>query len=208
MDLVRGIGCRAKRIALGVDSTVFRPPGPGTKQELRIKYGLPGGRIILHVGHISPGRNLGLLKRMLDGEARVLVVSSTTTMRHPEVEAMLRSPSVILMDSYIEHIEEIYRAVDAYIFPTFNATDAIDIPLSVLEAMATNLPVAVTDFGGLPDLFSPGEGLFICSTEEELLEAGRTMLGLETIATREKVLGLSWKSAAETVIEAMAAELR
>jgi glycosyltransferase involved in cell wall biosynthesis len=145
---------------------------------------------------------------MVDEDVRVLVVSSTTTRRHPDVEAMLRSPSVILMDRYIEHIEEIYRAVDGYIFPTFNATDAIDIPLSVLEAMATNLPVAVTDFGGLPDLFSSGEGLFICSTEEELLEAGRTMLGLGAVATREKVLDLSWKSAAETLVEAMAAELR
>lgn len=208
LDLIRSIGCKARRIALGVDSGVFKPSGPDAKQELRSKYNLPEGRIILHVGHISAGRNLGLLKSIADEETKVLVVSSTATRRDPDVEAMLRSPSVILMDDYIEHIEEIYRAVDAYIFPTFSAIDAIDIPLSVLEAMATNLPVAVTDFGGLPDLFAPGEGLFICSTEEHLREASRRILEPGAIATRDKVLGLSWKHAAETVVEAIAAELR
>jgi glycosyltransferase involved in cell wall biosynthesis len=208
LDLIRDIGCKAERVTLGVDSQVFTPPGPGAKQKLRAKYGLPSGRIILHVGHISPGRNLGFLSSIADENTRVLVVSSTATRRHPDVMALIRSRSVILMDNYIEHIEEIYRVVDAYIFPTFSATDAIDIPLSVLEAMATNLPIAATDFGGLPDLFAPGEGLFICSTENQLLEACRRMRELDTIATRDKVLGLSWEHAAETVIEAIGVGLK
>jgi glycosyltransferase involved in cell wall biosynthesis len=207
LDSVRSIGCRARRIVLGVDSEVFKPPAPGARRDLRAKYNLPDGKIILHVGHVSPGRNLGLLKAVAGEDVRVLVVSSTATQRHPLVEAMLREPWVILMDSYIEHIEEVYRAVDGYIFPTFSASDAIDIPLSVLEAMATNLPVATSDFGGLKDLFVPGAGLFMCSTERELIDAGRGLLKLETIATRAKVLGLTWKRAAETVLEAVAEEL-
>ena len=157
LDLVRSIGCRARRVPLGVDSEVFKPPAPGVRESLRSKYGLPDGRLILHVGHISQGRNLEVLRRIADKATGVLVVSSTTTRRQPQVEAMLRAPGVILMDEYIDRIEEIYRLVDGYVFPTMSATDAIDIPLSVLEAMATNLPVAATAFGGLPDLFRAGE---------------------------------------------------
>jgi glycosyltransferase involved in cell wall biosynthesis len=205
---VRGLGIKVRRISLGVDSQVFRPPAAGTKQELRSKYNLPEGKIVLHVGHLSPGRNLRLLKTIAGEDIRVVVISSTATRRHPEVEAMLQEPWVILMETYIEHIEEIYRAVDGYVFPTFSPTDAIDIPLSVLEAMATNLPVATTDFGGLKDLFDPGEGLFVCSGEDELVQAVRDMLELGAVATRDKVLHLSWQHAAGTVIEAIAEELR
>jgi glycosyltransferase involved in cell wall biosynthesis len=207
LEPLERIGCKARRVPLGVDSEVFKPPGPGAKHQLRTRYGLPEGRMILHVGHISPGRNLQVLKGIADEKTTVLVVSSTTTRRHPEVEAMLRRPQIILMDRYIECIEEIYRLVDGYLFPTLSATDAIDIPLSVLEAMATNLPVATTAFGGLPDLFASGEGLFMCATEAGLVDAARSMLDTETIATRDKILGLSWKNAAESVLEAIAAEL-
>jgi len=207
LEAVRGIGCKARRVPLGVDSEVFKPAEPGAKRNLRAKYGIPEGRIVLHVGHISPGRNLKVLRGLADGATKVLVVSSTTTRRHPEVEAMLRTPQIILMDTYIEHIEEIYRLADGYLFPTFSATDAIDIPLSVLEAMATNLPVATTAFGGLPDLFASGEGLFICTTEDGLVEAAGKMLDSKTIATRNSILGLSWDNAARSVLEAIAAEL-
>jgi glycosyltransferase involved in cell wall biosynthesis len=202
------IGCRARRVRLGVDSEVFKPPGPGAKEKLRAAYGLPAGKIVLHVGHIAPGRNLELLKDIAGDAVKVLVVTSTATGRNPEVEAMLRESWVIAIDSYVEHIEEIYKAVDGYVFPTFSLTDAIDIPLSVLEAMATNLPVVTTDFGGLADLFASGDGLFICSTEDEVVEAGKRMLEVGTSATRDKVLGLTWKHAAESVLEAIDAEVR
>jgi glycosyltransferase involved in cell wall biosynthesis len=207
MEPARSIGCKAKRVVVGVDLDVFRPPGPGSVRQLRAKYNLPDGKIILHVGHISPGRNLRLLRKIADEVATVLIVSSTATSPHPEIKAALRSPSVILLDTYVEHIEEIYRVVDGYVFPTFSPTDAIEIPLSVLEAMATNLPVVTAGFGGLTDLFEPGGGLFICSTEEEILEASRGIFEIEGVATRDKVLGLSWERAAETVLEAIAAVL-
>jgi glycosyltransferase involved in cell wall biosynthesis len=207
LDMVRRLGCRARRMVLGVDSEVFRPPAPGAVDELRAKYNLPGGKIILHVGHLSPGRNLGVLKTIAGKDTRMLVVSSTATRRDARVETMLREPWVILMRSYVEHIEEVYRAVDGYIFPTFSPIDAIDIPLSVLEALATNLPVATTDFGGLRDVLVPGAGLFICSTESELIQAGSELTTLQTIATRDKVLGLTWKHAAESVLDIIAEEL-
>ena len=208
LDMARGMGFKARRVPLGVDSEVFKPPGPGAKHALRGKYGLPEGRLILHVGHISAGRNLEVLTRIADQSTGVLVVGSTTTRRNPAVEAMLRSPGIIFMDTYVDNIEEIYRLVDGYVFPTLSATDAIDIPLSVLEAMATNLPVATTTFGGLPDLFTQGEGLFMCRTEDELVEAARGMLETGTVATRDKVLSLSWRNAAESVLEAIRTESR
>jgi len=85
--------------------------------------------------------------------------------------------------------------------------DAIEIPLSVLEAMAVNLPVVATDFGGLPDLFTEGNGFFICSSEDEFVDKARQMLRLERVGTRQMVMGLSWNHVAETIMEAIESEL-
>ena len=85
--------------------------------------------------------------------------------------------------------------------------DAIEIPLSVLEAMATNLPIVTTDFGGLVDLFTEGEGLFICSSEDEFASKARQGLACEEVRTRTMVLGLSWKYVAEMITEAIESDL-
>ena len=51
--------------------------------------------------------------------------------------------------SYIPEVEDIYRLSDLYLFLAESDTAAIEVPLSVLEAMACNLPVICTPFGGL-----------------------------------------------------------
>jgi glycosyltransferase involved in cell wall biosynthesis len=86
--------------------------------------------------------------------------------------------------------------------------NAIEIPLSILEAMATNLPVATTPFGGIPDLFDEAAGLFICHTEEELIRKAELMMGPGTVKTRDLVLDLSWDRVAARIIEAIETELR
>ena len=85
-------------------------------------------------------------------------------------------------------------------------TDAIEIPLSVLEAMATNLPVVSMAFGGLPDILSPGGGLFLCATEDEFVANAGEMLKLDAVQTREQVLPLSWNHVAESIMTQIEAE--
>ncbi len=67
----------------------------------------------------------------------------------------LRRAGVLLITHYLPEIVELYQAADAYVFPVPpNPADpsAIDLPLSVLEAAACNLPILATRFGALPDL--------------------------------------------------------
>ena len=95
-----------------------------------------------------------------------------------------------------------YKMADLYIFPLKNTGDklpesydqmgAIDIPLSVLEAMGCNLPVITTSFGGLPRFFKPGDGLYFCDTEEEIIPTIQQFSGKEEIATRDKILPFHW----------------
>ncbi len=206
--VMRSAHLTAKIVPLGVDALVFRPPDPGEKRSLRQKYGIPEGKVILHVGHISPRRNLSLLKRLLKPGRQLVVVSSTSTRQYPEVKQALEGLPVIFLERFIEKIEEVYQLADCYVFPTFSHFGAIEIPLSVLEAAATNLPVVTTDFGGIPDLFQGGKelehsGLLIARSESEFAEKMEYALMLADVATRNLVLDLSWDRVARRIVEAI-----
>ncbi len=207
MAIMERAGVPARRVPLGVDTGTFRPPEAGEKERLRKKYGLGEGKIALHTGHISTRRNLELLKSLPLNGIRLAVVTSTSTVPDPGVREWLRRESVVVIDEYIENIEEIYRLADCYVFPTVNVKGAIEIPLSVLEAMATNLPVVTTAFGGIPDLFEEGNGLFISRTDAEFVEKFGSAMALGAAATRGLVSGLTWDNVADEVLKAIEQEI-
>jgi glycosyltransferase involved in cell wall biosynthesis len=84
---------------------------------------------------------------------------------------------------------------DCYVFPPLPGS-SLNMPLSVLEAMACNLPVVTTRFQGL-DTFREGDGLVFVDRSDDL--APRVQELLESCAppaTREKIQDLSWQSVA------------
>jgi glycosyltransferase involved in cell wall biosynthesis len=199
----------------GVDTSLFTPASSQTqKAMLRAKYGLPEGkRMIIHVGHISPRRNLDWIASLNnDLNCTSVVVGSTSTIKvssrftledQARFVENLRKHGVLILDSYIENIWEVYQAADCYVFPVKNEGGSIGIPLSVLEAMACNLPVVTTPFGGLPMMFSKGDGLFYAGNEDEFRQSVQQALSLQPdqIKTREKVLPYSWESVAHNILE-------
>ena len=206
LTTVARAGRSARRIPLGVDTEVFCPAEPPVRDSLRHAYGIGDEKIILHVGHLRPGRNLKLLERLAASGATLGLVTSSSTFADPRVREMLESSSIRLLNELVDHIADAYRVADGYAFPTVSETDAIEIPLSVLEAMATNLPVVSMAFGGLPDVLSSGGGLYLCETEEEFLASAAEMLKLEKVETRKQVLPLSWKHVAESIMTQIEAE--
>ncbi len=139
----------------GVDVNKFKPVSADTKKHYRNNLGLPSGKIVLlHVGHIKADRNISYLKEFQSDNVQVVVVGSTTTEKSTELKRSLEAAGVIVVDNYIENIEQYYQASDCYIFPTRDERGAVQVPLSILEALATNLPVLSTDFGGVKRLFS------------------------------------------------------
>lgn len=146
----------------GVDLDRFVPVKQNGRDELRLQLKLPLNKIIaLHVGHLKHDRNLALLlEAQRDNDVQVVVVGSTTTERSEDIVAMLEAAGCIVIGEYQPKIQEFYQAADCYVFPTIDKKAAVQVPLSILEAMAAGIPVVSTLFGGLPSLFNEGEGIF------------------------------------------------
>ena len=198
-DYVSGFGCKARFIPLGVDTQKFSPVSDQRKRELRKKYGIPHDKfIILHIGHINHGRNLRALKSLQGDDNQIIIVSSTST---PEdtpkditLQKELESEMIIIFDKYIDSIEEVYQLSDCYVFPVTFEGGCISIPLSVLEAMACNLPVVTTKFGGLPELFPEKEGFLYILSEEELAQKIKIVKNMHNTETTEMIKQYSWNN--------------
>jgi glycosyltransferase involved in cell wall biosynthesis len=163
------IGLPVELMALsGVDLERFVPVSPSEKKNLRQQLGLPLDKLItLHVGHLKEDRNLiELLKAQAHPDIQVVVVGSTTTKQSNMVVNQLETADCIVIRNYQPKIEIFYQSADCYVFPTTNHEAAVQIPLSILEAMATNLPIITTRFGGLQDFFPETHGFSYIMPDE------------------------------------------
>ena len=163
-------GCQVLHMRTGVDTERFCPVASEEKQRLRQKYGI--GReeiVVLHVGHLKPGRNLHRLCK-LDHRYHLILVISSNTEPDPELrQKLLKRPNTTLMETYQSTIWEIYQLSDVYVFPVVEQENCIDVPLSVLEAAACGIPAVVTRYGELKEFQNERGFVFPDSLETENL---------------------------------------
>lgn len=191
-------------VKAGVDVKKFIKVDPAKKAALRRKYGIAEDKqVILHVGHMQPGRNLDKLLD-LDDRFHVLLVTSSYEQdkRNAQLrERLMKRRNISFMEDYISHIEEIYQLADVYFFPVVDEGHCISAPLSVLEAAACNLPVVCTAFGELKQ-FKGKEGFFFIDSFEPEKLNGLVDSALECSAdTRAAVEEYNWDNAASKIIQ-------
>ena len=186
----------------GVDTSKFVPVDLKTKEMLRIHYGFSkDDYIILHVGHVNGNRGVGMLAEIFKTmDCKVLLVGSTSTVADENLVRELNVAGVQVMNRYFHRIEEIYQMADLYIFPVQNEDASIGVPLSVLEAMACNIPVLSTLFGGLPVMFKEGDGFYFFKGEQEPINK-LNFLTRNTAAcnNRQMVLPYDWQRIGEMI---------
>jgi glycosyltransferase involved in cell wall biosynthesis len=173
-----------------IDTARFRP-AEGHRAEIRESLGFPSDKpLALHVGHLRGSRGLEALIE-LAGEGSVNVVLVASVVQEPDagLEAQLRRANILVKREFIPDIQRCYQSADVYVFPVTNTQGSIEIPLSVLEAMACGVPVATTPFGGLPSLFVSSECLRF-SPHDRLAETASQMVGVDGLANRSALIGM------------------
>ena len=196
------LGIPAAVFPTGVDADRFRPASATERRQLRRKWEIDeSARVVLHVGHLSGGRNLEALIPLtrLPQTVVLVVCSSQRDGESERIRRALEAAGVLVLASYMPHIEELYRLADCYVFPTLSSGHAIGFPLSILEAMACDLPVATTRFGAIPDYLAAAPAVRLVDDPAQLPSAVEDLLGTAASA-RPLAAEFSWDRAAAAIL--------
>lgn len=140
----------AVTIGTGTDVERFRPPQPGERERLRAELGWDGEPRVLFAGRPVPkkGFDLAAEAARIAGDAFRLVVVG------PEaLPGDVPAATELLGPVRPERLAELYRACDAIVMPSAAGEG---LPLTTQEAMASGLPVVMTDDPGYRGLLAPG----------------------------------------------------
>jgi glycosyltransferase involved in cell wall biosynthesis len=194
--MFQSLGYKTCFLPNGVDLVKFTPASEKEKKELRQKYGIDNNKfVLLNIASLKCERDLNLLEKLHFNDNVILIIGRRSERKERSLCARLRRKGFLLWLDYFPRIEEIFRLADCYVFPAFEEGSRIELPLSVLEAMACNLPVITSKFGALPRLFEEGEGLIFAENEEDFIESVRKIKERsKEVRTREKVLPYSWEN--------------
>lgn len=198
------MGCNVSFIPNGVDCSKFFEVNEEEKQAIRRKLNLAKDKkVILHVGHLKQNRNLDVFKEMQkSGEYQVVIVGGTHQKSDEGLKQDLVDSGVLVLHEFFEDISHVYKAADLYVFPvpdirkglpdSYNQIGAIDLPLSVFEAMACNLPVVTTKFGALERIFTEGGGFYYVDEDQLLFDVVKVASLENRPNTRRMILPYDW----------------
>ncbi len=168
---------KMKRICNGVDAETFRPSRNGFAQLPVKHFAEPGSIVIGTVGRMQEVKNPLLLAdafirltglRSEEKERLRLVMVGEGPLR-PQVETALRAAGVDSMawlPGSRDDVPDLLRSMDIFVLPS----RAEGISNTILEAMASGVPVVATRVGGNPELVEDGvTGVLVPSENAELM---------------------------------------
>ncbi len=157
--ILTGMGVPQSRLSVvpnGIEPFFLEAPGGDERQQLVARFALPRDRrALLFVGNQTANKGLDVLLRALTmmGEKCITVIAGAIRSKQDN-QRLLAScglaaddPRFIFTDFVSkEELRALYHSVDAFVFPSRADT----LPLVILEAMGSSLPVVASNVGGIP----------------------------------------------------------
>jgi len=190
---------RFAHIENGVDTVRYRPPADDERARLRAELGWDEHPHVLFVGRLvdKKGAPIAIEAARLAGGAfrLVLVGPGAPPPAHPDV--------IWLGAMSQERVAEIYRAADAFVLPSTGE----GFPLSAQEALASGLPVVLSDEPAYhPILEGAGETVILAKRDaRSFADAVQRAIALpppvRAAATAFARGRFSWDASAEQLLE-------
>jgi hypothetical protein len=141
-----------------------------SRADARAVLGLPAeGRIYLHVGHARRGRNLNALASLASDGHLVVVLSGAF---NEEAGAVPEGPRITIVRGYVPSLADYYRAADVYVFPIADVGSVIGVPMSIVEALANELPVVAVR-SPMVERWSKTNGVLLVDRPVDVPDAAR-----------------------------------
>jgi glycosyltransferase involved in cell wall biosynthesis len=186
--LAQGVaGERLRRIPNGVDANLFRPPAPGEREAERERLGLDrDAPTALYTGRFAPVKRLDLL---IDAAARVprlqlaMVGEGDEEKRLRELVAARGLGDRVALLPLVEDPASLYRAADVYVC----ASSTEGMSNSVLEAMASGLPVVAAAASGMAELVTPQTGILVEDVDDGAALATALAEAIDDASLRQRL---------------------
>ena len=164
--IARREGIDRRRIVVvnnGVDTDRFRPPEPGERERLRGELGIaPERYVVVVVAKLRPEKNHVMLLDAIERLGGRIPGLLLLVVGAGEEEARLRSrvetrrlEDAVRFLGLRTDVERLLRAADVSALPSHPVVETF--PLTVLEAMASGLPVVATRVGSIEEMLTNGE---------------------------------------------------
>jgi glycosyltransferase involved in cell wall biosynthesis len=147
------------------------------------------GRIVREKGAVEFVKAAGIVAREVPGAMFVMIGASLESDRDgclTEIEALVRSEGLsgrLVMTGYREDVPVILSLLDLFAMPSYRE----GMPRSLLEAMATGLPVVATDIRGCrEEVIDGGTGILVPPRDHYAL--GEAILKI--LSDREMAAGM------------------
>lgn len=180
-EVFNSLGSKTYTLINPVDITIFKPVGDSERRALRQEHGFAQDDfIVLHVGPVKTERNVGVMGRITNiPKVKPLIIASESVEADSVLVRSLSEKGVRIVSGFQEKIQEYYQIADCYLFPVNSKLASITTPLSVMEALAVNLPVVSTRFGALTEVFKDAPGIVFADSEEQFIDSIRNLLASE-----------------------------
>lgn len=193
---------------VGIDLDKFQKKEP-TRQEIRNKLGIPESKIILmSVGELTKRKNhmvmIEALARLKEYDILYVICGDgplKAQLRAKAEELGVRDRLKLL--GFRKDIAELHKAADIFVFPSLQE----GLPVALMEAMASGLPIVASKIRGNEDLISNNQGGYLVNPTDSEQVAKAIEKMIQNPKKREKMekrnLEIITKYGQETVLQKM-----
>ncbi len=157
-----------------IDCNRFKPVEPAMKSQIRKEIGWPSGKIVLFLARVTAHGKADLVPLVRAfaevsraDETLVIVGGEATPGTFNRLKAVAKESGIsnrliVSGEAAPEHRWKCFAAADIYVLPGDTIQESFGN--TVLEAMASGLPVIVSDWDGFRDMVRDGENGFLVPT--------------------------------------------